>query len=56
MYHTQHWMWATSVNGRRKRWYAGDLTPPTIHMGDIDMYISLRKTQYLAMQTVCNTY
>jgi len=26
-------------HGRRKRGYAGDLTPPTIHVGDIDMYL-----------------
>jgi len=29
------------IHGRRKRGYAGDLTPPTIYMGDIDMYIPL---------------
>jgi len=31
-------------HGRRKRGYAGDLTPPTIYVGDIDMYIPPGKT------------
>ena len=30
---------------RRKRGYAGDLTPPTIYVGDIDMYISVEKSK-----------
>ena len=28
-----------NTHGRRKRGYAGDLTLPTIYVGDIDMYI-----------------
>ena len=36
-------LYTTLTHGRRKRGYAGDLTPPTIYVGDIDMYIPLEK-------------
>ena len=43
-------------HGRRKRGVCRGSDTPTIYVGDIDMYIPRRKTQYLAMQTVCNTH
>jgi len=37
------------THGRRKRGYAGDLTPRTIYVGDIDMYIPLEKPNTVTM-------